>query len=91
MSGRELAARGGGCVRPPLYGTWPLSDLAGDRELAGAGSETLDEYRRRVGGDALANTEALIVAQGVAAALDFTPRTVNADTGRTLWPGEDSR
>ena len=42
MSGRELAARGGGCVRPPLYGTWPLSDLAGDRDRLRTAMETVN-------------------------------------------------
>lgn len=38
--------------------------LDGDRELAGPGSETLDEYRRRLGGDQPAETLPTITYHG---------------------------
>lgn len=61
----------------------PTDPTPGDEELAGPGSETLDEYRRRVGGDP--------DAPSLAELLDLTATPVDRDSGRVIWPGEDGR
>lgn len=64
-------------------------DLNGDTELAGPGSETLDEYARRLGGDV-----PIVMAEPLAplaALLDLSAAPVDRGSGRVLWPGEDRR